>query len=195
MKLTYPQLLQLIGTHNIKTFGELAEYDINEIDSGLSEIWYDAWDIDKEGSEDMNRDFKWLLDKIKDEYPNLQIVKQNLDKFKATITALGFDRRGQYGRDSGIYITTKRNEGDKVIEISEYEPVSDTMMVRDLTGKDAWGQRNQVKPMAMTTEKLVDYMNNYQISFPEEEKEVNENYTKTIINNIIAETINKNVRQ
>ena len=67
MKLTYPQLLQLIGTHDIKTFGELAEYDINEIDSGLSEIWYDAWDIDKEGNEDMNLDFKNLLDRIADE--------------------------------------------------------------------------------------------------------------------------------
>tara|TARA_R110002020_G_scaffold119105_1_gene271958 strand:- start:655 stop:1104 length:450 start_codon:yes stop_codon:yes gene_type:complete len=149
----------------------------------------------------MNADFKNLLDRIEDEYPDLQKVKHNIEKFKEATTNLGFKRRGQYGRDAGIYLSKKEKiekgitvQGQQ-IEISEYDPATDTMKVRDLTGKDRWSQRNQVEVMAMTTEQLVEYMHNYQIDFPEEEKEVNENYTKTIINNIIVETINKNVHQ
>ena len=35
---------------------------------GLNDVWYDAWDVDKEGIDDFNDRLSWFIDKVKKEY-------------------------------------------------------------------------------------------------------------------------------
>ena len=50
LKITYQQLLYIIGEKRINTFSELENTEINHIDGGLNDFWYDAYDVDDEGS-------------------------------------------------------------------------------------------------------------------------------------------------
>ena len=56
MFLTWKQLLQVIGTKNIENFYDLGEIELNELPQ-LYDGWYDTWDVDDEGTDDMNGDF------------------------------------------------------------------------------------------------------------------------------------------
>ena len=49
LDITYTQLLYIIGDKKINNFSELEDTEINHIDGGLHDVWYDAWDMDEEG--------------------------------------------------------------------------------------------------------------------------------------------------
>ena len=54
LKITYQQLLYIIGEKGINTFSELENTEINHIDGGLHDSWYDAYDVDEDGEKNIN---------------------------------------------------------------------------------------------------------------------------------------------
>ena len=62
--ITYEQLLYIIGDKKINNFLEIEDTEINHIDGQLSDVWYDAWDIDKEGVDEFNERMIWFKRKI-----------------------------------------------------------------------------------------------------------------------------------
>jgi hypothetical protein len=96
-RITYPQLLQLVGSLGIKNFGELREWDINEISYNLTDTWYDGWDVDEQGIEDINSSMMEILNLIDRTYnEKYEETKQNINDFHQIMEDLEFKKQS-YG--------------------------------------------------------------------------------------------------
>ena len=91
--ITYEQLLYIIGDKKINNFLEIEDTEINHIDGQLSDVWYDAWDIDKEGVDEFNERMIWFIDKVVEEYGgDVEKLKVNREEFKKVTEELGFTK-------------------------------------------------------------------------------------------------------
>ena len=199
MFLTWKQLLQVIGTKNIENFYDLGEIELNELPQ-LYDGWYDTWDVDDEGTDDMNGDFKRMLDKIEKEGAENIIERvKRLEAFTKTLGELGFKKAS--GWNPGFSNRTpaynlKTSDGKSIvlanITVGNYDHKDETVSFKD----ESQNSTNKDRMDDITLEDFLEYVTNPRLPFNQEEKEeVNENYTNKIINTIINNIITKNVRK
>jgi|TARA_R110002020_G_scaffold31127_8_gene97453 hypothetical protein len=82
--MTWVQLLGIIENYKINNLSELVETEANEIESGLSDIWYDTYDW-SEDTEDLISDrLTEFIDKVMEE-GDLVKRKENQTRWKETI--------------------------------------------------------------------------------------------------------------
>ena len=193
MFITWTQLLQIVGQNNINTWEGLEEIELNGL-PGLYDGWWDTWEVDDEGETDLNYDFTNLVREIdKIGWEKIKELHSKRDNFLKKVEELGFKKHN--GWVSGIndvhskVIPNVQEPGNEyIMYVGEYDPNDDTVRVRDTSEK-------QPKTLEMRFDKFPEYASNLRIPFPEEEKEVNENYTSKIINSIISNIIKENVRK
>ena len=66
MFIAWPSLLRVVGKNKLENFEGIVDAELNDIGS-LYDTWYDVWEVDDEGDEEMNADFNRMLEKINDE--------------------------------------------------------------------------------------------------------------------------------
>ena len=193
MFITWNQLLQIVGQHNIETWEGLAEIELNGLPS-LYDGWWDTWEVDAEGEEDLNKDFNTLVEDI--EYIGWERIKElqaKSENYKKKVEELGFkEHRGWVsgiGNPYKLGVPEEKGSELAIYYVGNYDPEDDTVKFRDESGHET----PQTKEMELET--FINYVTNHRIPFPEEEKEVNENYTSKIINNIISNILQENVHK
>jgi len=199
MYITWKQLLQVIGTKSVENFADLGEIELNGLPN-LYDGWYDAWDVDDEGSNDMNAAFKNMLDNIEEDGVDtiMDRVKRR-ESFLKTLGELGFKiatgwNPGFSNRTDVHRWTRSRPEnGEKYLDIlvGNYDAKEETVSFKD----ESENSTNKDRMDNVKLENFLEYVTNPRLPFNQEEKEVNENYTNRIINNIINNIITENVRK
>ena len=158
LDITYVQLLYIIGDKKINSFSEIEDVEINHIEGGLNDVWYDAWDVDKEGIDDFNDRLSWFIDKVKKEYGNnAQDIVVNREKFKKVVKDLGFDKawsNANLKRDMSV------DGGTKTVEIKVYDPKDNNLEI--LVGQPTQGEdkiyRTLYQRYNITLDELSDYV-------------------------------------
>ena len=56
MFIPWSSLLRLVGKNNLENFEGIVDMEINDV-GALYDMWYDVWEVDDEGDQEMNRDF------------------------------------------------------------------------------------------------------------------------------------------
>ena len=199
MYITWKQLLQVIGTKSVENFADLGEIELNGLPN-LYDGWYDAWDVDDEGSNDMNAAFKNMLDNIEEDGVNtiMDRVKRR-ESFLKTINELGFKKATGWNpgfsnrTDVHRWTRSRPENGEKYLDIlvGNYNSKEETVSFKD----DSENSTNKERMDDVKLENFLEYVTNPRLPFNQEEKEVNENYTNRIINNIINNIITENVRK
>ena len=199
MYITWKQLLQVIGTKSVENFADLGEIELNGLPN-LYDGWYDAWDVDDEGSNDMNAAFKNMLDNIEEDGVNtiMDRVKRR-ESFLKTINELGFKRATGWNpgfsnrTDVHRWTRSRPENGEKYLDIlvGNYDAKEETVSFKD----ESENSTNKGRMDDVKLENFLEYVTNPRLPFNQEEKEVNENYTNRIINNIINNIITENVRK
>tara|TARA_R100001463_G_scaffold12745_2_gene34265 strand:- start:1187 stop:2809 length:1623 start_codon:yes stop_codon:yes gene_type:complete len=199
MYITWKQLLQVIGTKSVENFADLGEIELNGLPN-LYDGWYDAWDVDDEGSNDMNAAFKNMLDNIEEDGVNtiMDRVKRR-ESFLKTINELGFKRATGWNpgfsnrTDVHRWTRSRPENGEKYLDIlvGNYDAKEETVSFKD----ESENSTNKGRMDNVKLEDFLEYVTNPRLPFNQEEKEVNENYTNRIINNIINNIITENVRK
>ena len=197
MFITWSQLLQIVGQNNIETWEGLAEIDLNELPS-LYDGWWDTWEVDDDGVEDLNGDFERLVEAINElGWETIKELQTKRENYVKKIEALGFkDYSGWVsGLARPIYKLVKPNgKGpgkEEIFYVGGYDPEEDTVRFRDENPSS--GEHPTTNEMEF--DKFIEFVSNPKLPFPEEEKEVNENYTSKIINSIISKIIQENVHK
>ena len=200
MFISWAQLLQIVGQYNIENFVELEDHSLNGMPN-LSDAWYDNWEVDKEGEDELNYDFNNLFTEIMDQ--GMDIIKNKKERrenFVKKLEELGFKKASGWNQHfrNTVY-ELEQTDGKstilKHIKVGDYNAKENTVNFKDLTkqpkGKDF---SNEGFQKDVQFDKFIEYVVNTQIPFPEEEdeKEVNENYTNKIINNIVNTVIQEN---
>ena len=189
MFISWPQLLQIVGQNNIETWEGLAEIELNALPA-LYDGWWDTWEVDDEGEKDLNDDFSRFVDKINEiGWEKIKELQTKRENFVKTVEELGF--KPSAGWVSGIQnayikvIPNAKGPGKEYrIYVGEYNPEDDTVRTRE-----------EIEATPKTIEMGFDEFVEKQSNLEDTEKEVNENYTKTIINNIIDNIIKENVHK
>ena len=198
MYITWKQLLQVIGTKSVENFADLGEIELNGLPN-LYDGWYDAWDVDDEGSNDMNAAFTKMLDDIEEDGVDtiMDRVKRR-ESFLKTLGELGFKKAT--GWNPGFSNRTdvhnwKTSDGKSTvlanITVGNYDSKDETVSFKD----ESHNSTNTDRMDDVKLEDFLEYVTNPRLPFNQEEKEVNENYTNRIINNIINNIITENVRK
>jgi len=124
LDMSYTQLLYVIGDLKLNNLSEFKNLEINHIDGGLSDTWYDAWDMDKEGLEAFNDTLKIIIDELV-EYigDDIETISKNNEKYQQTLKDLGFGQR--YSRSSHSLKIDLGEKKVKEIVIHSYDPKED----------------------------------------------------------------------
>ena len=199
MYITWKQLLQVIGTKSVENFADLGEIELNGLPN-LYDGWYDAWDVDDEGSNDMNAAFKNMLDNIEEDGVDtiMDRVKRR-ESFLKTLGELGFKKATGWNpgfsnrTDVHRWTRSRPENGEKYLDIlvGNYDDKEETVSFKD----ESENSTNKGRMDNVKLEDFLEYVTNPRLPFNQEEKEVNENYTNRIINNIINNIITENVRK
>ena len=208
MFIPWSSLLRLVGKNKLENFEGIVDSEINDV-GALYDMWYDVWEVDDEGDQEMNNDFKRMLDIIKDEkLDNITKIQENIKKFEEeVINQFGFVPENTYRSYSPTYKlknpiphlhgkVTKDNPAvnrpDTMIYIKEWDPSEGEMMFFTTD----YGQHNRDNQQRLHIDEFIKFVNNLknnpELPFP---KETNEHYTNQIINNIINNVIQENVHQ
>jgi len=168
-KISYPQLLQLIGSGGINNFSELREWDINEIGYNLSDSWYDAWDIDEDGLKDINYAMMRTLDEIDEKYKgNYEDSKNNREVFKKLMDHLKFRNNtnmwGAYPKQWVLDIHTPEGKNMRKVVLSHFNEIDNTVTIHTLSGDDTISKTEDFK-----VDGIMDEVTNLKLPFPEEE--------------------------
>jgi len=201
MYITWKQLLQVIGTKSVENFADLGEIELNGLPN-LYDGWYDAWDVDDEGSNDMNAAFKNMLDNIEEDGVDtiMDRVKRR-ESFLKTLGELGFKKATGWNpgfsnrTDVHRWTRSRPENGEKYLDIlvGNYDAKEETVSFKD----ESENSTNKDRMDNVKLENFLEYVTNPRLPFNQEEKEeeVNENYTNRIINTIINNIITENVRK
>ena len=157
LDITYVQLLYIIGDKKINSFSEIEDVEINHVDGGLNDVWYDAWDVDKEGIDDFNDRLSWFIDTVKKEYgDDARNLKLNREKFKQVTEDLGFKQKWTRGN---LHREMKVDGGTKTVEIKSYDPKDNKLEILiSQPEEDEEGEyRTQHKRYSITLDELSDY--------------------------------------
>jgi len=122
----YVQLLFHVTNHNMKTLSPLLsdETCIGEVDGGLSDIWYDAWDWPQHTHEEMDYTMNDFLDKIDEADVSVADRKAGVDKYKKTMKDLNFKPINSWGTQ---YEFKQPWEGGNTIKVRHYNVEDDTV--------------------------------------------------------------------
>jgi hypothetical protein len=163
---SYIQLLQIIGTTGINNFSELREWDLNEIECCVNDMWYDAWDVDDEGYENINDSMNHIINKIREEYKdNYTEIKNNTLNFKRIVKDLNFISRG-YGWGGPQWAL--EDETPKInIKLRNFDPKTNRIELIDYL--------NDSKATSISVDDIVPYVTNLKIPFDEVEDNPNDN--------------------
>ena len=160
LDITYTQLLYIIGDKKINNFSEIEDTEINHIDGGLHDTYYDAWDMDEEGLTDFNYALNSIIDNST-EYvgDDVETILNNREKYEQIIKDLGFAKKYENsnfeieielgpgtGKDGKEY-----TDGQKRVTIVSYDPKSDEVEFQ-VSGPNYWNKRHKT-PL----DKLSDY--------------------------------------
>jgi len=168
-KITYPQLLQLIGSLDINNFSELREWELNQIGYNLSDSWYDAWDIDQEGLEEINYTMMSILNKLDEKYGDRYgEAKQNEEEFKKLMEDLKFhfntNMWGTYPNQWVIDVPTPAGKNARKISLSNFSAIDNTVTIHTTSGDNTLSRVVDFK-----VGDIADEVTNLKIPFPEEE--------------------------
>lgn len=156
--ITYEQLLYIIGDKKINNFLEIEDTEINHIDGQLSDTWYDAWDIDKEGVDEFNERMIWFIDKVVEEYGgDVEKLKANREEFKKVTEELGFTK--PYS-NSDLKRQDKLENGIRQVQIRDYRPKDNTLTI--FISSPGGGSYNS-KRYEIKLDQLADYTLNYEL--------------------------------
>ena len=161
LKITYQQLLYIIGEKHINTFSDLEDTEINHIDGGLNDLWYDAYDVDEDGVKNINWEMNQIIDKAMSEYgEDVEIVKKNREKFNKTMTELGFKKQWSTGPWTVEVPSDETNHGNTTITIYDFKPKTGQVefTVRKHAGKSGGSDKSE----RHTT--TIDDLSNYVVS-------------------------------
>ena len=206
MFIAWPSLLRVVGKNKLENFEGIVDMEINNV-GALYDMWYDVWDVDDEGVEEMNTDFKNMLEKINDDQldnvKGFANIRGNTEKFETQVIAqFDFIPENNY-RHSSAPSYKLRNPiplaGGGGIEskiyIKEWSPDTGKIMFLNTD----YGHHSKQNQQTMHIDEFIKFLhnlkNNPEIPFPEEEeKEVNEHHTQRIIDNIISVVIKENTQ-
>ena len=210
MFIPWSSLLRIVGKNELENFEGIVDSEINDV-GHLYDMWYDVWEVDDEGDEEMNDDFKRMLEKIKEEnldnVKGLANIRGNTDKFDTQVIAqFDFIPESNY-RSSSAKSYKLRNPipltGGNVadtahkninIYIKDWSPDTGEIMFYSTD----YGHHSKQNQQTMNIDEFIKFLhnlkNNPEIPFPEEEKEVNEHHTQRIIDNIINRVIQENTQ-
>ena len=195
MFISWPQLLQIVGKNDINTWEGLAEIELNGLPN-LYDSWWDSWEVDNEGMEELNGDFTRLVEAInKVGWKRIKELQAKRENYRKKIEELGFKQHsGWVPGMSDVYKIELPNANNEnvIMYVGNYDPEVDTVKFHDAQGPHKGTNQNTKE---ITFDKFIEYVSNPRLPFPEEEKEVNENYTRKIINNIISNIIQENVHK
>ena len=215
MFIAWPSLLRVVGKNKLENFEDIVDMELNDI-GNLYDMWYDVWDVDDEGHKEMNDDFSRMLETIKGEnLDNIKVlakIRGNTDKFETqVISQFDFIPENNY-RSSSAKSYKLRNPiphphgkvthdnpevggPDTKIYIKEWSPDTGEIMFFSTE----YGHHSKENQRRMDIDEFIKFLhnlkNNPEIPFPEEEKEVNENHTTQIINNIVNNIIQENTKK
>jgi hypothetical protein len=195
MFLTWTQLLQIVGKHNIHSWEGLADIELNALPA-LYDGWWDTWEIDDEGNKDLNNDFSRLVDKIKEiGWEKIKEHQSKRENFLKKVEELGFKKdMGWVSQINNAYSLITPNAlgpgKEEKLYVGNYNPEKDTVKFRD----ESPNQETHIT-REIPFDTFIDYVSNPRLPFGDEEKEVNENYTSKIINTIISNIIKENVHK
>ena len=157
---SYSQLLQLIGSLNLKNFSELREWDINAISYNLTDSWYDAWDMDEQALKEINEKMVEIIDNLDNTFEdNYKVIKQNKVNLKQILKDLKFDKLSNWGRGDRWAL----KENGKTINLENYNPTENTIVISSTPRDGTVGDRRRID-----VEDLSDEVTNLKIPFPEE---------------------------
>ena len=161
LDITYTQLLYIIGDKKINNFSEIEDTEINHIDGGLHDTYYDAWDMDEEGVTDFNYALNSIIDNST-EYvgDDVETILNNREKYEQIIKDLGFAKKYENsnfeieielgpgtGKDGKEY-----TDGVKRVTIYSYNPKSDEVEFQ-VSGPNYYNKRHRI-PL----DQLTDYV-------------------------------------
>jgi len=157
LDITYIQLLYIIGDKKINNFSELEDTEINHIEGGLHDVWYDAWDVDEEGLSDFNHGLDRIIDKS-NEYieGDVETILKNREKYEQIIKDLEFTQRYNRGE---FEKTIKIDGGEKRVTIISYDPKIDKVDI-NITGN--FPSKRHYIPL----DKLSDYVVSEELELP-----------------------------
>jgi len=151
LDITYTQLLYIIGDKKINNFSELEDTEINHIDGGLQDTYYDAWDMDEEGLSDFNYTLNSIIDKSA-EYvgDDVETILNNREKYEQIIKDLGFARKWEnsnFTKEIELGPGTDKDgkeytDGVKRVTIYSYDPKSDEVEFQ-VSGPNYYNKRHR----------------------------------------------------
>ena len=206
MFIAWPSLLRVVGKNKLENFEGIVDMEINDVGE-LYDMWYDVWEVDVEGDQDMNSDFNKMLERINDEQldnvKGFANIRGNTEKFETQVIAqFDFIPESNY-RNSYAPTYKLRNPIplagvggiESKIYIKEWSPDTGKIMFLNTD----YGHHSKQNQQTMHIDEFIKFLhnlkNNPEIPFPEEEKEVNEHHTQRIIDNIINRVIQEHVHQ
>lgn len=163
LDITYVQLLYIIGDKKINSFSEIEDIEINHIEGNLNDVWYDAWDVDKEGIDEFNYRLIWFIKKVIEEYgEDAQKIKTNRQEFVKVTKELGFQ---QSWARANLKVEMKVDGGTKTVEIKSHDPKDNSLTI--MVGQPTQGEdkiyRTEYKSYDITLDELSEYTLQYKL--------------------------------
>lgn len=209
MSIPWTSLLRLVGKNKLESFEGILNLEINDVGE-LHDMWYGSWDVDDEGAEEMNSDFNYMLEKIKNErLDNITNIKANIEKFdEKVIKSFEFVPESSYRNTPYAYKLKNpiphpqgplRVDDDvhvggepKMVHIVEFDTEEGEITLY----QGNYGYHTRKNRFTMTIDKFIEYMNNLknnpELPFPEL---TNEHHTQRIIDNIISGVIKESTQK
>ena len=156
MEISYSQLLFLIHVHDIKDLSGLISPDnnINEIEPGLYESWFDDYDFGREAYDEIDRIFSIWLDGLLDKGDELSVRKENGDKLEKIVTDLGFKLR-PYNNAYELYVN------DNNVMLKQIDLIDGTVQLTKTVKQPAPDNPEETLPAG----ELMSFRKTFQVDF------------------------------
>ena len=155
--INWDQLLYIVYVNDIKTFDELDEHDICEMDD-LYTIYESAYGMPKRYSDDINKTFTEMIEELSDNFTST--YKENIENYNRIIKDLGFKKQG-WGNN---YLFLTNMELGKTIYIHNFDPNKDTVWISVVPDNERLGSNNENKHI-IGVDDIVNYVQSPELEF------------------------------